>query len=74
MIIELKSPNEFQKTLILKGFSQRSFAKSLGFSAPYVSQIISKRRNPSSAAARKITELLGVEFDEIFFIKDVRKS
>jgi transcriptional regulator with XRE-family HTH domain len=70
MQIELKDPAEFQRLLLLKGFSQRSFAEELALSAAYFNQIVNERRRPSAKVAKKIADRLEVEFDTIFFIKN----
>ncbi|MCM3455414.1 helix-turn-helix transcriptional regulator [Heyndrickxia oleronia] len=74
MKIILKDSHSFQKMLLLKGHSQRSFAKKLELSSPYVNQIISKKRNPSPKVAKKIAEILEVEIEDIFFITNANKS
>lgn len=74
MKIFLKSVEEFQKMLIVKGFSIRSFAKEAGLSHPTVVQIIKGYRNPGPKTAQKIAAALDVNFDDIFFIKNVHQS
>ncbi|PZN04869.1 helix-turn-helix transcriptional regulator [Thermaerobacter composti] len=48
------------------GFSQRAFARFVGVSSGYMSQIELGRRNVSPAVAKRICEALGVGFDELF--------
>lgn len=70
MKIELKDPTEFQKLLLVNGYSQRSFAKKLKLSSPYVNQIINGKRSPSGKVAKDMADCLKVDFESIFFIKD----
>ena len=72
--IRLKDPESFRKMLILKGHSLRSFAKHIGISSPYITQIAKGDRNPGPRIAKMIAEGLECEFDEIFFVKDACKS
>lgn len=73
MKITLKEPHEFKALLAVKGYSQRSFGRSLGVSESYSSQIVNGVRNPSPKTAKKITDLLEVEFDDIFLINLLTK-
>lgn len=70
MKITLKDTNEFKKILMAKGYSQRSFAESCEISSPYINQIINGEKFPSGKIAKKIVDVLGLEFSDIFFIKD----
>jgi DNA-binding XRE family transcriptional regulator len=74
MKIKLKNPNEFKRILIINGFSQAEFAKSIEVTPPYINQIVNEERFPSAKLAKKITDELNLEFNEIFFIDDVHKS
>ncbi|CEG29601.1 helix-turn-helix domain-containing protein [Bacillus sp. B-jedd] len=68
MEIRLKDIEDFKKTLITKGFSQRSFCEHAAISNPHFNQIINGNRNPSPTMAKKIADNLDMEFEEIFFI------
>jgi transcriptional regulator with XRE-family HTH domain len=70
LTIILKNAQEFQKLLMKKGYSFRSFAKLAGMSSAHISYIVNGKRNPNPATAKKIAEALEVDFDQIFFIKD----
>lgn len=74
MKVMLKDPIAFKKLLILKGFSQRGLGRSLKISEPYANQIANGARSPGPEIAKRITDLLCVEFDEIFFIQYDDKS
>lgn len=74
MVIKIKNADEFKKMLIVKGFTQRSLARHIDISEPYANQIVNGERNPGPQIAKKITEALEVEFDDIFFIQDACKS
>lgn len=74
MNIRLKDVQEFNKLLIISGFSQRSFAKEINISSPYMNQIANGERSPSPKVAKKICDGLNVGFDEIFFIESANKS
>lgn len=74
MKVNLKNPNEFKKLLITKGYSQRKLAKEIELSTPYLNQIVNGERFPSGEVAKKIVDHLEIQFDDIFFIKDVNKS
>ncbi|SEN87026.1 DNA-binding transcriptional regulator, XRE-family HTH domain [Amphibacillus marinus] len=51
------------------GNSLGSFAKKVGISQGYLSQILSKKNNPSPKVAYKIANGLGVDIHNIFLIK-----
>lgn len=74
MKIKLKDVFQFKRLLLLKGLSQRGFGRSAGISEPYANQIANGVRNPGPKIAKKITELLEVKFEDIFFIEDDSKS
>jgi len=74
MNIKLKDIQAFTKLLIVSGFSQRSFAKKIDISGPYMNQIANGERCPSPKVAKKICDGLNVEFDDIFFIEHACKS
>jgi transcriptional regulator with XRE-family HTH domain len=74
MQISLKDSENLRKMLLVSGHTLRSFAEKVGLSSPYFIQIINNKRNPSAKAAKKITDGLALEFDDIFFIHTVSKS
>jgi transcriptional regulator with XRE-family HTH domain len=74
MKIKLKDPLKFQELLLRKGFTQRAFGRAIGVTESYACQIANGERNPGPAVAKKICELLEIEFDDIFFIVHACKS
>jgi transcriptional regulator with XRE-family HTH domain len=70
LTIILKNAQEFQKLLMKKGYSFRSFAKLAGMSSAHISYIVNGKRNPNPATAKKIAEALEMDFDDIFFIEN----
>ncbi|MGB9847405.1 MAG: helix-turn-helix transcriptional regulator [Desulfotomaculales bacterium] len=74
MKIKLKNPLEFQELLLRKGFTQRAFGRAIGVAESYACQIANGERNPGPGVAKKICEVLEVEFDDIFFIMHACKS
>jgi transcriptional regulator with XRE-family HTH domain len=72
--VKLKNQREFKCIIAKKGFSQRGFAKEIKMSYEYLNQIANGRLSPSGKAAKKITDALGLEFDDIFFIANDDKS
>jgi len=60
--------------VLKKGFTQRSFGRFIGISEPYANQVLNGKRNPGPRIAKKITDGLNVEFEEIFFIESACKS
>lgn len=73
-MIKFKDPTTFEMALMKLGYTQRSFAKKIGISSPYLSQIIKGDRNPSPKVAKKIFDALEKNFDDIFFIHLDNKS
>lgn len=74
MQIVLKDPESLKRILLQKGYSQRSFAAATEISSPYFNQIINGDRSPSGKVAKKIVDVLEMEFDDIFFIENDNKS
>lgn len=74
MKIFLKDVEKFKLMLIKNGYSQRSFGKAASISPPYACQISNGNRCPGPNIAKKICEILKVEFDDIFFIDSGYKS
>lgn len=72
-MVDLTLKDVFQTKIMIsetgKNFS--SFAKNIGISRSYLSQILGMKRNPSVAVANKIAKGLGVEVEEIFLVKNV---
>ncbi|PPA70183.1 helix-turn-helix domain-containing protein [Jeotgalibacillus proteolyticus] len=57
-----------------KGMSHRDFAKSIGISHSYLSQLVNGKRKPSPSTAGKIALGLNVDLSEIFLYKVVTKD
>ncbi|MEC0231255.1 helix-turn-helix domain-containing protein [Paenibacillus alba] len=74
MKIVVRDTENLKKIIITKGYSIRSFGRALGTSGPYANQIVNSVRNPGPIIARNIVDLLGVQYDEIFFIESGNKS
>lgn len=68
MKIRLKDVKKFNILLIKKGFNKKVFAEKTNLSTSSVTLISNGSRNPSPPVAKRIAEVLGVEFDEIFNI------
>lgn len=68
MKIKIKSKEHFLETLIRKGFTKRQLGRVANISCPMVIQIVNGERSPSPATAKRITEALGVSFDDVFVI------
>lgn len=69
MKIRLKDPEQFEELLIRTGHSKRSFASVAGIGQVTALQVASGDRTPSPRIAKRITDALEVEFDEIFVIE-----
>lgn len=74
MRIKLKNNAAFRELLLVEGYSHRGLSRKLNLSEPYINQIINEERNPSAQTAKKITELLGKKFEDIFIIIKDNKS
>lgn len=68
MIVKIKDPEGLKKLLITKGYSMNSFAKEVDISSPYICQLLKEERYASGKVAKKISDGLGLKFEEIFFI------
>lgn len=74
MKIVLKDLDKFQELLLRKGFTKRELSRKAGISEVYAQQISNGERNPGTKVAKRICEALALEFDDIFFVADIRKS
>ncbi|MBP3953623.1 helix-turn-helix transcriptional regulator [Bacillus suaedae] len=68
MKIKVKDYEKFNVLLLRKGFSKTEFSKVIGLSQTMMVQLTNGSRNPSPKTAKKITEVLEIDFDEIFVI------
>jgi DNA-binding XRE family transcriptional regulator len=74
MKIKVKDREKLNTLLVVNGFSKRSFGRAIGVSESYGIQLINGNRNTSPKTAKKVIDILGVKFDDIFFIDFVHKS
>lgn len=74
MKIRLKDAFEFKCLLLRKGYSVRAMGRGVGISSGYAVQLANGNRNPSPDVARKITEFLNVDFDDIFYVESACSS
>ncbi|TAH57131.1 MAG: XRE family transcriptional regulator [Sphaerochaeta sp.] len=70
----MKDLEDFNRLLIKNGLSKRGFGRKANICEAYAQQISRGQRSPSPRVAKQICDALGVEFDDIFFIVDARKS
>lgn len=68
MKIKLKNTRHFNELIIKKGYSKNGFSRATKLGQPTIVQISNGTRNPSPYSAKRIADILGVEFDEIFKI------
>jgi transcriptional regulator with XRE-family HTH domain len=59
----------FKKLIMRKGLSQRSLGSAVNISEPHACNIINGNRSPSPSLAKNIADILGVDFDTIFFVE-----
>lgn len=74
MKIILKNSHDFQKLLLMKGYTQRSYGRAINISESYAHQIATGKRNPGPKIAKDTADLLNVKFTDIFFTNDACKS
>jgi len=72
LIREKKLQNkEMKKLKKLYSASQNGFARKLGISSAYISQLINGSRNPSPKLRERIMKIMpGYKWDELFKIKE----
>ncbi|WP_409341046.1 helix-turn-helix transcriptional regulator [Paenibacillus sp. MBLB4367] len=69
MKVKVKDANRLNELIIRKGFTKTDFSKEIGMSQPMTIQIVNGDRSPSPKTAKRMTEVLEVEFDDIFVIE-----
>ncbi|UJF27447.1 helix-turn-helix transcriptional regulator [Planococcus sp. 107-1] len=69
-MIVLKSLQIFNQSVSKKGFTKRSFARHCGLSESTYIQISNGKQSPRPDTAKKICNGLGLDFDDIFDIRD----
>lgn len=73
-MIVVKNPKKLKEDLTTNGNTMTSIAEELGYSKAYISSIVTGTRNPNEKVAIGICELLGKQFEEYFFIRNVHKK
>jgi hypothetical protein len=69
MRIYYKDAKAFELLVIMSGYTHSALSKKIGKSRPYLNKSIS-RGIIGADAAKKLTEVLESEFDEIFEIRE----
>lgn len=66
---KLKMKNPIVTRLMISETNKKmhEFAKDIGISQPYLSQILNEKRNPSPTIGHKIATGLGLKIEDIFF-------
>lgn len=72
--IIIRDTKQLHELIIKSGFSIRGFGVAAGISTGYVNQVLNGKRNPSPQTAKKISDALRKEFEDIFFIENGYKS
>lgn len=73
-MIVVKNPQKLKKDLTSDGNTITAVAEELGYSKAYISSIITGVRNPNEKVSIGICELLGKQFEDYFFIRNVHKK
>lgn len=66
--------DDLRVLMMRKGLTKRLLAKSAGIGHTTTIQVCNGTRNPSPPIAKKIIDVLEVEFDEIFTIESVGRE
>lgn len=66
--MELINKEEIRLSIAEKGMTLKDFAKHIGISQVYLSQILKGYRIPSPTVSAKIAKGLGVEINDIFTV------
>lgn len=74
MNIVFKNLTEVNQLVIKSGCSKRAFGRIAGISHGMIHQLLDGTRQPTANTAKKISDALGKEFDDIFFIEVGHKS
>lgn len=69
MRIKVKDLERLNILMIQKGFNKSDFAKKIQLSQPMTIQITNGDRNPSPRIAKRISDVLEAEWDELFVIE-----
>jgi len=68
MKIKVRDLDRLNELIIMRGFSKTDFGKEIQRSQPMTVQITNGDRSPSPKTARRICEVLDVEWNELFEI------
>lgn len=67
---ELKEPKKTKLLIALNGHTIRSFSKEIKVSSSFLTQVLNTDRKASAKTAKKISEGLGKEIEDIFFVSN----
>lgn len=70
MKVQFKDRKFIKRHLIINGISQREFSKQINTSEQYLSQILNGRKHLSAKTAKKISEELNTNFQQLFDIQE----
>lgn len=73
MICEVNIP-ELRGYIAKRGYSLRGFSKHSGISISYLSLIVNNKKIPSPKIAKRISDSLNVDIEELFTFKDEEES
>lgn len=73
-MIEVKSLDFLNNLIIKMGYSKRGFARECGISESTLIQVSNGRQSPRPDTAKKICNVLELEFEDIFVIKNLSKK
>lgn len=62
----LTKVNRFKKAMFVKGFNLSDLSRETGVGISYLSQIINGKKIPSPKLAKKMSEVLQVDVEELF--------
>ncbi|MDW4220622.1 helix-turn-helix transcriptional regulator [Staphylococcus saprophyticus] len=62
--------NRVKKEMFKKGLNLTTFSEEVNCTVSYLSQILNRKRIPSSKLAKKIAEVLEVEVEELFIFDE----
>lgn len=74
VIAKFKDKNETLLKIAKTGNSLRAFSEKIGVSQGYLSLLLNGEKHPSPTIANKIAKGLGVDVEDIFFIRVIGKS
>lgn len=68
MKIKVKSYEKLASLVIQKGFNKSQLATAIDLSSTMTNQVCNGKRNPSPKTAKKISEVLETDWDELFMV------